>query len=63
MTTDTRSLYSQLPATDRLLREPAFARLLDAHGHTQVVEQLRQMLDDARLSIREQQALPAWSEP
>ncbi|BBR56846.1 MULTISPECIES: L-seryl-tRNA(Sec) selenium transferase [unclassified Klebsiella] len=62
MTTDTRSLYSQLPATDRLLREPTFARLLDAHGHTQVVEQLRQMLDDARLSIREQQALPAWSE-
>ena len=61
MTTDTRSLYSQLPATDRLLRDPAFARLLDAHGHSQVVEQLRQMQDEARLCIREQQTLPAWS--
>lgn len=62
MTTDTRSLYSQLPATDRLLRDPAFAHLLDTHGHSQVVEQLRQMLDEARLSIREQQVLPAWSD-
>lgn len=62
MTTDTRSLYSQLPATDRLLRDPAFSRLLDTHGHSQVVEQLRQMQDEARLCIREQQTLPAWSE-
>ncbi|MGL5697735.1 MAG: L-seryl-tRNA(Sec) selenium transferase [Kluyvera sp.] len=60
MTTDTRSLYSQLPATDRLLRSPDFARLLADHGHSQVVEQLRQMQDDARQSIREQHALPAW---
>ncbi|MGL5969466.1 MAG: L-seryl-tRNA(Sec) selenium transferase [Kluyvera sp.] len=62
MTTENRSLYSQLPATDRLLRDRAFTRLLDAHGHSQVVEQLRQMQDEARLSIREQHALPAWSE-
>lgn len=62
MTTDTRSLYSQLPATDRLLRDPDFARLLEAHGHSQVVEQLRLMQEEARLSIREQQALPQWSE-
>ncbi len=62
MTTENRSLYSQLPATDRLLRDRAFTRLLDAHGHSQVVEQLRQMQDEARLSIREQQTLPAWSE-
>ncbi|MEX3020472.1 L-seryl-tRNA(Sec) selenium transferase [Kluyvera sp. STS39-E] len=61
MTTENRSLYSQLPATDRLLRDPAFSRLLDAHGHSQVVELLRQMQDEARLCIREQQMLPAWS--
>ena len=60
MTTENRSLYSQLPATDRLLRDPAFAHLLDVHGHSQVVERLRQMQDEARLSIREQQTLPAW---
>ena len=62
MTTENRSLYSQLPATDRLLRDPAFTRLLDVHGHSQVVEQLRQMQDEARLSIREQHTLPAWCE-
>ncbi|XNM69259.1 hypothetical protein ACLK1Y_19985 [Escherichia coli] len=63
MTTDTRSLYSQLPATDRLLRDPAFSlSFLDTHGHSQVVEQLRQMQDEARLCIREQQTLPAWCE-
>lgn len=62
MTTDTRSLYSQLPATDRLLRDPDFARLLEAHGHSQVVEQLRLMQEEARLCIREQQALPQWCE-
>ncbi|VFS61602.1 L-seryl-tRNA(Sec) selenium transferase [Kluyvera cryocrescens] len=28
----------------------------------QVVEQLRQMQEEARLSIREQQTLPAWCE-
>lgn len=60
MSTDNRSLYSQLPATDRLLRSPSFTRLLDTHGHSQVVELLRQLQDEARLSIREQQTLPAW---
>ncbi len=60
MTTDTRSLYSQLPATDRLLRDAAFASLLENHGHSQVVEQLRQLQDEARLAIRDTGALPGW---
>lgn len=60
MITDTRSLYSQLPATDRLLREAAFAPLLAQHGHAHVVEQLHQLQDDARLAIRETGALPEW---
>jgi L-seryl-tRNA(Sec) selenium transferase (EC 2.9.1.1) len=62
MTTDTRSLYSQLPATDRLLRDAAFASLLENHGHSQVVEQLRQLQDEARLAIRDTGALPGWSD-
>ena len=60
MTTDTRSLYSQLPATDRLLRDAAFASLLETHGHSQVVEQLRQLQDEARQAIRDTGALPGW---
>ncbi|MDN8600850.1 L-seryl-tRNA(Sec) selenium transferase [Citrobacter sp. S2-9] len=62
MTTETRSLYSQLPAIDRLLRDSAFLSLRDIHGHTQLVELLRQMLDEAREMIRDAQALPVWSE-
>ncbi|UYW73284.1 L-seryl-tRNA(Sec) selenium transferase [Pseudocitrobacter faecalis] len=62
MTTDTRSLYSQLPATDRLLRDVAFASLLENHGHSQVVEQLRQLQDEARQAIRDTGELPGWSD-
>ncbi|TKU68894.1 L-seryl-tRNA(Sec) selenium transferase [Citrobacter sp. TBCS-14] len=62
MTTDMRSLYSQLPAIDRLLRDSAFLALRESHGHTRVVELLRHMLDEARETIRDTQALPAWSD-
>ena len=48
MTTDMRSLYSQLPAIDRLLRDSAFPALRESHGHTRVVDLLRHMLDEAR---------------
>ena len=40
MTTETRSLYSQLPAIDRLLRDSSFLSLRDTYGHTRVVELL-----------------------
>ncbi|QMI03437.1 L-seryl-tRNA(Sec) selenium transferase [Citrobacter sp. RHB25-C09] len=60
MTTETRSLYSQLPAIDRLLRDPEFLTLRDAHGHTRVVDLLRQLLDEAREAIRDSGVLPAW---
>ncbi|EGT5683627.1 L-seryl-tRNA(Sec) selenium transferase [Cronobacter turicensis] len=60
MTTDSRLLYSQLPATDRLLRDSAFQPLLDTYGHTRVVNTLRAMQEEARLAIRERQALPSW---
>ncbi|HEE0083123.1 TPA: L-seryl-tRNA(Sec) selenium transferase [Citrobacter youngae] len=62
MTTDMRSLYSQLPAIDRLLRDSAFQVLRESHGHTRVVDLLRHMLDEAREAIRDTQAFPAWGE-
>ena len=61
MTTEIRALYTRLPAIDRLLRDPAFSSLLVQHGHSQVVTQLRQMLDEAREQIRQCQTLPDWS--
>ncbi len=61
MTTEIRALYTRLPAIDRLLRDPAFSSLLAQHGHSQVVAQLRQMLDEAREQIRQYQTLPDWS--
>lgn len=38
-----------------------FFLLLAQHGHSQVVTQLRQMLDEAREQIRQCQTLPDWS--
>lgn len=61
MTTEIRALYTRLPAIDRLLRDPAFSSLLAQHGHSQVVAQLRQMLDEAREQISQRQTLPDWS--
>ncbi len=61
MTTEIRALYTRLPAIDRLLRDPAFSPLLAQHGHSQVVAQLRQMLDEAREQISQRQTLPDWS--
>ncbi|WP_368758858.1 L-seryl-tRNA(Sec) selenium transferase [Klebsiella oxytoca] len=60
MTTEIRALYTRLPAIDRLLRDPAFSPLLMQYGHSQTVALLRQMLDEARENIRQNQALPGW---
>lgn len=62
MTTENPSLFSQIPATDRLLRDPAFISLIDSAGHSQVVNILRQLQDEARAAIRERGELPAWCE-
>ena len=61
MTTD-RTLYSQLPAIDRLLRDASFSTLLHHFGHTQVVNTLREMLENAREHIRQQEKLPSWND-
>ncbi|MEJ5073818.1 L-seryl-tRNA(Sec) selenium transferase [Enterobacter ludwigii] len=60
MTTENPSLFSQIPATDRLLRDPAFSELIDNAGHSQVVNVLRQLQDEAREGIRTHGTLPAW---
>ncbi|MCL6743115.1 L-seryl-tRNA(Sec) selenium transferase [Kosakonia sp. R1.Fl] len=54
------TLYSQIPSTDRLLRDEAFAALLATFGHSRVAQTLRQLQDEARAQIREAQTLPAW---
>ncbi|MGY5365781.1 L-seryl-tRNA(Sec) selenium transferase [Enterobacter oligotrophicus] len=54
------SLYSQIPATDRLLREPDFLAVLARFGHTATVDVLRQLQDEARLHIQTENALPGW---
>ena len=54
------SLYSQIPATDRLLREPCIHAVAERFGHTATVEMLRLLQDEARYAIQAENALPAW---
>ncbi|WBM70871.1 L-seryl-tRNA(Sec) selenium transferase [Buttiauxella sp. WJP83] len=56
-----RTLYSHLPAIDKLLRDASFNALLHKFGHTQVVNTLREMLEIAREHIRTQETLPSWN--
>ena len=49
------TLYSQIPSTDRLLRDEAFASLLTTYGHSRVTQTLRQLQDEARAEIRDAQ--------
>lgn len=59
MTTQ-QSLYSQIPATDRLLREPHVLATLERFGHCATVDMLRQLQDEARSHIQAENALPDW---
>ncbi|AVD65431.1 L-seryl-tRNA(Sec) selenium transferase [Serratia sp. CY49633] len=60
MSTESHLLYSQLPAIDRLLREPAIEPLVAQHGQTLIGELLRRLQAQARDAIGQQQCLPAW---
>ncbi|MBP1036874.1 L-seryl-tRNA(Sec) selenium transferase [Serratia fonticola] len=60
MSTESQHLYSQLPAIDRLLRDPAVEPAVAKHGQTLISELLRQMQTLAREAIKTQQQLPAW---
>lgn len=55
-----KSLYSQLPAIDSLLRDPALQPLLNQIGTAFATRQLRNMQQDARQHIQQHQTLPAW---
>ena len=55
-----KRLYSQLPAIDRLLREPALQALSKQYGHNFLTRILRAMQQEARATIRQQHALPDW---
>ena len=56
-----KTLFSQLPSIDNLLRQPAFQALGHSWGHSQLVDVLRQLQQQARQHIRQYQQLPAWS--
>ncbi|MGI1756687.1 L-seryl-tRNA(Sec) selenium transferase [Serratia marcescens] len=60
MSTESHLLYSQLPAIDRLLREPAIEPLVAQHGQTLIGELLRRLQAQARDAIKQQQRLPVW---
>lgn len=53
-------LYNQLPAIDRMLRDPLFAPLLVEYGATLLTDTLRQMQAQARMFIQQWQTLPTW---
>lgn len=54
------SLYSQIPATDRLLREPHVLAALERFGHTATVDMLRLLQGEARSHIQAENTLPDW---
>ncbi|BFT79329.1 L-seryl-tRNA(Sec) selenium transferase [Enterobacter pseudoroggenkampii] len=54
------SLYSQIPAIDRLLRESRIHAVVERFGHTATVEMLRLLQDEARCAIQSENALPDW---
>ncbi len=60
MSTESQQLYSQLPAIDRLLRDPAVEPAVAKHGQTLIGELLRQMQAQAREAIKTRQQLPEW---
>ncbi|MGO3566439.1 MAG: L-seryl-tRNA(Sec) selenium transferase [Serratia grimesii] len=60
MSTESQHLYSQLPAIDRLLRDPAIEPLVAQHGQTLISELLRQLQWQARETIKQHQKLPDW---
>ncbi|MDN0082324.1 L-seryl-tRNA(Sec) selenium transferase [Crenobacter sp. SG2305] len=58
---DSQSLYSRLPAIDKLLNDDELAVTLTKHGREAVLQALRQRLEDARRIIRDHGGLPGWA--
>jgi len=55
-----KTLYTQLPAIDSLLRDPALQPLLMQSGTALVTRHLRDMQQEARTHIQQHQSLPSW---
>lgn len=55
------SLYSHIPATDRLLRDPHLLVVLETFGHRATVDMLRTLQEEAREHIQAENALPDWA--
>ncbi|KAE9527556.1 L-seryl-tRNA(Sec) selenium transferase [Testudinibacter aquarius] len=53
-------LYRLLPSVDKILSTPQGELLIDRFGHSAVVNQLRSLLQQARLHIQQQQQLPRY---
>ncbi|WP_145600667.1 L-seryl-tRNA(Sec) selenium transferase [Yersinia frederiksenii] len=60
MSAESHLLYRQLPAIDRLLREPEMAPLLAEYGAVLLTETLRQLQLEAREHIRQFDTLADW---
>lgn len=60
MSAESHLLYRQLPAIDRLLREPEMVPLLAEYGSVLLAETLRQMQLEAREHIRQFDRLADW---
>ena len=60
MSVELHLLYSQLPAIDRLLREPDVAPLVAEHGPVLLTDTLRQMQVEAREYISQFHSLADW---
>lgn len=52
------ALYQQLPAIDKLLKQPEGSQLVEQFGHTAVVASCRKILQQARKKIKNDQILP-----
>ncbi|MGV6988067.1 L-seryl-tRNA(Sec) selenium transferase [Testudinibacter sp. P80/BLE/0925] len=53
-------LYRALPSIDKILNTPQGQLLSERFGHSAVVAQLRSLLQQARVQIRQQQQLPRY---
>lgn len=58
MSKNMSSLFRSLPSVDVLLAEPTIQAVCEEHGRPLVVQACREVLDEARLQIREEGTLP-----
>ena len=52
------ALFQQLPSVDKLLKTPEGENFVAEFGHSAVVKVIRQLLQQARAQIKQQNKLP-----